>query len=62
MLAKQQNRKRREPPSETPEQLRARLRLFVQRTRGQATRPSSIAFPEHVTVLAGPLRRRSPAR
>ncbi len=50
------------PPTETSEQLRARLRHFAVLTRSEATRSSDVPFPEHVTVLAGPLRRRSQAR
>jgi HTH-like domain len=45
------------PPAETPEQLRVRLRAFVLATREDAMRPVNVPFPEHVTVLAGPLRR-----
>jgi len=50
------------PPAETSEQLRARLRRFATLTRADATRARSVPFPEDVTVLAGPLRRRAIAR
>ncbi|MFK4448350.1 hypothetical protein ABH944_008408 [Caballeronia udeis] len=46
------------PPAETSEQLRSRLWAFTLATHEQAMRPRSVPFPEHVTVLAGPLRRR----
>ncbi len=45
------------PPDETSAQLRARLRRFALATRDEAARAATIPFPEHVTVLAGPLRR-----
>jgi hypothetical protein len=45
------------PPVETSEQLRARLRAFALATREDAMKPRKAPFPEHVTVLAGPLRR-----
>ncbi len=45
------------PPAETSEQLRARLRAFALATREQAMKRRTVPFPEHVTVLAGPLRR-----
>jgi hypothetical protein len=45
------------PPDETPEQLRARLRRFALATRDVAYQKGMIPFPEHVSVLAGPLRR-----
>ncbi|MFM0640951.1 hypothetical protein PQQ63_30070 [Paraburkholderia metrosideri] len=45
------------PPDETSAQLRARLRRFALATRDEATGAATIPFPEHVTVLAGPLRR-----
>lgn len=45
-------------PNESSEQLIARLRRFVTLTRAEATRPSTVPFPDHVNVLAGPLRRR----
>ncbi|MFM0100859.1 hypothetical protein PQQ87_35055 [Paraburkholderia nemoris] len=45
------------PPDETSAQLRARLRHFALATRDDATGAATIPFPEHVTVLAGPLRR-----
>jgi hypothetical protein len=61
-------RKHRKPPvrpaDETSAQLRARLRRFALATRDDATRAAgtaTIPFPEHVTVLAGPLRRVRPA-
>lgn len=50
------------PPTETSEQLRARLRTFAILTRAEATRARTVPFPENVTVLAGPLRRRATAR
>ncbi|MBN3761025.1 hypothetical protein [Burkholderia sp. Ac-20365] len=50
------------PPAETSEQLRARLRKFAMLTRSEATRARTVPFPENVTVLAGPLRRRATAR
>ncbi len=63
MQAKLTKRKRLAlPPTETSEQLRARLRHFAMLTRAEATRSSDVPFPEHVTVLAGPLRRRTHAR
>ncbi|SOF00977.1 hypothetical protein SAMN05446635_9057 [Burkholderia sp. OK233] len=46
-----------QPPDKTPAQLRARLRRFAPATRDEATGAATIPFPEHVTVLAGPLRR-----
>jgi hypothetical protein len=46
------------PVAETSEQLRARLRKFAILTRPEATRARTVPFPENVTVLAGPLRRR----
>lgn len=46
-----------QPPDETSEQLRARLRRFARATRNDATGAATMPFPEHVTVLAGPLRR-----
>ncbi|MGF6810818.1 hypothetical protein OKW30_006010 [Paraburkholderia sp. Clong3] len=52
-------------PDETAEALRARLRRFVRATRDEATGATGavpIPFPEHVTVLAGPLRRIRGAR
>ncbi|MBB5502195.1 hypothetical protein [Paraburkholderia sp. MM5384-R2] len=51
------------PPDETSGQLRARLRRFALATCDGATHASSTAtipFPEHVSVLAGPLRRVRP--
>ncbi|MFM0303479.1 hypothetical protein PQQ99_25530 [Paraburkholderia sediminicola] len=45
------------PPDETSAQLRARLRRFALATRDDATGAATIPFPEHVSVLAGPLRR-----
>ncbi|MHB9835129.1 hypothetical protein Q8F57_009850 [Paraburkholderia terrae] len=45
------------PPSETTEELTARLRAYAERTREQAMRQSTVPFPEGVTVLAGPLRK-----
>ncbi|CAB3798078.1 hypothetical protein [Paraburkholderia caffeinilytica] len=45
-------------PVETSEQLGARLRAFALATREQAMKPRKVPFPEHVMVLAGPLRRR----
>ncbi|CAB3801211.1 hypothetical protein LMG27177_04999 [Paraburkholderia fynbosensis] len=51
------------PPDETCGQLRARLRRFALATCDDATRASrtaTIPFPEHVSVLAGPLRRVRP--
>lgn len=45
------------PPVETSEQLRARLRAFALATREDAMKPRKVPFPEHVTVLAGPLKR-----
>jgi hypothetical protein len=44
------------PPVETSEQLRARLRAFALATREEAMKPRKVSFPEHVMVLAGPLR------
>ncbi|WP_154671459.1 hypothetical protein [Paraburkholderia mimosarum] len=57
-------RKRHAPlPDETSSELQARLRRFALATREEALRPANVPFPEHVTVLAGPLRkvRRKPA-
>jgi hypothetical protein len=48
------------PPAETSEQLRARLRAFALATREEAMRPVNVPFPDHVTVLGGPLRRSRP--
>jgi len=63
MRAKVFKRKPESPRStETSEQLRARLRHFAVLTRGEAARPASTQFPEYVTVLAGPLRRRAQSR
>ncbi|MFM0609464.1 hypothetical protein PQR05_33575 [Paraburkholderia sediminicola] len=45
------------PPDETSAQLRARLQRFALATRDDATGAATIPFPEHVSVLAGPLRR-----
>jgi hypothetical protein len=45
------------PPSETTEELIARLRAYADRTREQAMRKPIVPFPEDVTVLAGPLRK-----
>lgn len=46
-----------QPPDETSAQLRARLRRFALATRDDATGAATNPFPEHVSVLAGPLRR-----
>jgi hypothetical protein len=46
-----------DPPVETTEALRARLRAFAELTREQAMRQVAASHPEDVTVLAGPLRR-----
>lgn len=43
-------------PNETSAQLRARLRRFALATREEAMQPVTVPFPEHVSVLAGPLR------
>lgn len=43
-------------PNETSEQLRARLRQFALATREEALQTVTVPFPEHVSVLAGPLR------
>ncbi len=43
-------------PRETSDELQDRLRKFALLTREQALRPATVPFPEHVTVLAGPLR------
>ena len=45
------------PPAEPSEQLRARLQAFALATRDEAMKPRRLPFPEHVTVLAGPMRR-----
>jgi hypothetical protein len=45
------------PPDETPDQLRARLRRFALATRDEVRRAATIPFPEHISVLTGPLRR-----
>jgi hypothetical protein len=45
------------PSAETSEQLRVRLQAFALATREEAMRPRQVTFPEHVTVLAGPIRR-----
>ncbi|HKR46602.1 MAG TPA: hypothetical protein VJU59_44240 [Paraburkholderia sp.] len=51
-------RKRPSPlPDETSSELQARLRRFALATREEALRPATVPFPEHVTVLAGPLRK-----
>jgi hypothetical protein len=44
-------------PDETAEELRARLRQFVLATRERDLYTVTIAMPEDVTVLAGPLRK-----
>ena len=46
-----------DPPAETSEVLRARLRAFAELTREHAMRQSTVPFPEDVAVLAGPLRK-----
>ncbi|MFM0320163.1 hypothetical protein PQR36_35175 [Paraburkholderia nemoris] len=46
-----------QPPDETSAQLRARLRRFALATRHDAAGAATMPLPEHVTVLAGPLRR-----
>lgn len=46
-----------DPPVETTEELRTRLRAFAGFTREQALRQGAVSVPEDVTVLAGPLRR-----
>lgn len=43
-------------PVETLEELHERLQQYAARTRPLRDRPT-VAFPEHVTVLAGPRRR-----
>jgi hypothetical protein len=43
-------------PSETTEELTARLRAYAERTREQAMRRLTVPFPKDVTVPAGPLR------
>ncbi|GGC62912.1 hypothetical protein GCM10011400_58450 [Paraburkholderia caffeinilytica] len=48
-------------PDEPSEALRARLRRVAQATRDDARQAATVPFPAHVSVLAGPLRRR-PAR
>jgi hypothetical protein len=45
---------------ESSEQLRARVRAFALATRQEAMKSRTIPFPEHVSVLAGPLRRARP--
>ncbi|SKC81669.1 hypothetical protein SAMN05445504_3157 [Burkholderia sp. CF099] len=45
-------------PDETSEELLARLRAFALATRDEALRRAKIPFPEGVTILAGPLRKR----
>ncbi|SOE64650.1 hypothetical protein SAMN05446935_2503 [Burkholderia sp. YR290] len=45
-------------PGETSEELVARLRAFALATRDEALRRAKIAVPEHISVLAGPLRKR----
>lgn len=46
-------------PGETSEELRARLRAFALATRDEALRRAKIPVPpEHISVLAGPLRKR----
>jgi hypothetical protein len=50
------------PPDETPDQVRARLRRFALATRDRTHRAVTIPFPEHISVLAGPLRRVSSVR
>jgi hypothetical protein len=58
IMKKVNPRRRRDslPPAETSEQLKARLRAFVLATREDAMRPVNVPPPDHVTVLAGPLR------
>jgi hypothetical protein len=46
-----------DPPAETSEELRARLRAFAELTREHAMLQSTVSFPEGVTVLAWPLRK-----
>jgi hypothetical protein len=50
------------PAAGTSEQLRARLRKFAILTSPEATRARTVPFPENVSVLAGPLRRRATGR
>ena len=45
------------PPDEPSAQLRVRLRCFALATSNDATGAATMPFPEHVTVLAGTLRR-----
>jgi hypothetical protein len=60
MMMKSGKRKGRAPlpPDETSEQLQARLRAYALATRAGAMEPTTVSFPEHVTVLAGPLKKR----
>ncbi|WP_233873592.1 hypothetical protein [Paraburkholderia adhaesiva] len=44
-------------PDEPFEVLRARLWRFAQATRDEARQVATVPFPEHVSVLAGPLWR-----
>jgi hypothetical protein len=44
-------------PDETSEELCARLRRFTGATREAARQSATVPFPEHVTVLAEPLRK-----
>lgn len=46
-----------QPPDETSEELQARLRRFAVTTHEETMRPATVPFPEHVTVLAGALRK-----
>lgn len=48
------------PPPEPLENLPERMRRYAERTRERAARPADVPFPEHATVLAGPLRRKAP--
>ncbi|SKD04106.1 hypothetical protein SAMN05445504_9138 [Burkholderia sp. CF099] len=62
-MTKANRRKRRRqsmPPYESSEQIEARMTAFVLRTREWAINTAKIPFPDDVTVLAGPIRRRRP--
>lgn len=58
-MTKANRRKKRRaslPFDESSEQLRARLMAFALATRERVIEASAIPFPDHIMVLAGPLR------
>ena len=62
-MTKANRRKRRRqsmPPYESSEQIEARMKAFALRTREWTINVARIPFPDHITVLAGPIRRVRP--